>query len=199
MTVAFERNCFFFAERYARPPVNEQMHFSYSRIKRFTFNTAYEDLQEHSKAWPRKLSAIPYALASIIRMVANLAYGLIVGVPLLLSRNPKPLQYALFLFLRNGEIAAGRIISLMDDRLGLYHVQKGQFHKSCYELSMHISWNTLKKTAEKPLEALTQDPIPAIPITIEKPPEPAHRVITNTSPHQAEVAEDIFNYIQNCS
>lgn len=199
MTVAFERNCFFFAERYARPQVNEQLHFSYSDMKRITFDAAYEDLQEHSKAWPRKLSAIPYALASIIRMVANLAYGLIVGIPLLLSKNPKPLQYALFLFLRNGEIAAGRIISLIDDRLGLYHVQKGQFHKSCYELSMHISWSALKKISENPLTVPVHEPIPEIPVAIEQPSEPARSVMTNTSPHQAEVAEDIFNYIQNCS
>lgn len=139
MVVKFKPNSFYRAAGNVKPDVKSRIQFSYGAVTRISFNQAYNLANGQNGHVGRKLFALPSAVFSVARMVANVAYIVFVGLPFLLVGNVKPITQGAFRFVRNGEICAGKLLRIFNDRLGQYHVQKGEFNKKCYSLSMHES------------------------------------------------------------
>lgn len=133
MAVNFKRTHFYKAAGNCIPAVKHSIQFSYSAVTKISFNKAYDAQKGNIR---RKLTALPLAVVSLARMVANLGDLLIQGLASPFTRNVRPLKNGAFQLIRNGEIFAGRIVGIFNDRLGQYHVQKADYNKSCYALSM---------------------------------------------------------------
>lgn len=141
MPIKFDHNIFYHAAGNAQPVVKKRIQFSYgSSVTRISFNQAYDVCQGEKGAIARKAIALPKVLLSVARMVANLGYLIILGLPPLLVGNVKPLKCGAFRFVRNGEILAGHFLTIFNDRLGRYLVERGHYNKTCYSLSMNQSF-----------------------------------------------------------
>jgi predicted negative regulator of RcsB-dependent stress response len=172
MAVKFEKNCYFQSNGGVLPEVKSRIQFQYGNVTRVTFNQQYDLRHDNQHQIRRKFAAVPSALMTLARMVANLAFAAIFGLPSLVVGNTKPLKYGLFRFVRNGEILTGRLISIFHDRLGLYHIQQGQFQKACYALSMqksfkNESWEDVVHQKSDPLIKKHYDKNNLVPVTQE--------------------------------
>lgn len=146
MAVTFKASNYYKAAGNAQPAIKNRIQFSYGSVTRISFNQAYDAQKGQLGQVTRKLSALPSAMISVARMVANLGYMIFVGIPFLCAGNVKRITSGAFHLIRNGEMFAGKLIGIFNDRLGQYHIQKGRFQKTCYDLCVaQSSGNTSEK------------------------------------------------------
>lgn len=109
---------------------NLNPHFQYGSV-----NFEQYSIQYKSDGWlARKVFALPMAAWSgIVKTTYHLAIAILIGIPTSLFNEGRRFKANLFNAARDFQECFGRILSIIDDKSGLYHIEESQFHKSCYE------------------------------------------------------------------
>ncbi len=108
--------------------------FRYGKVTRIQFNETYASTNEGLNASTRKKLAAFAALITVAKAVYHLAITtILIGGIHLLKGNSKPLVCGVFYLVRDGQGLFGILLSIFNDRLGLYHAQESLFQKSCYD------------------------------------------------------------------
>ncbi|GEM_PF-3693370 len=107
----------------------QQPQFSYEGPSYDEYSRVYED-----SFWEQhKFRAIPAALWSgIVKVIYDLSQALLLGFPSMIGNRGLYFKAQLFSAVRDIEEAFGHLLSLFDGRLGLFYIQRAEFHKSCY-------------------------------------------------------------------
>jgi DnaJ-domain-containing protein 1 len=129
-------------------------------------NTNYKNFSEkyrcNTKLWiGRKISALPLAIwSATVKMIYHLAKALFLGplfffIPEKYVANNIPysdegryLKSQIFHIGRDLQESLGRLVSLFDDRYGLYLIQESQFHAACYDYLENVTYSTLRISME---------------------------------------------------
>ncbi len=114
------------------------LHYAKRSPQFFYGDVSYQEFAKNysPKGWAgRKIMALPAAVWSgTVKVIYHIAKGILWGIPkLVFSRDIRFLKAQCFHIARDGQEAFGRLVSLFNDRYGLYHTQSSTFHKTCYD------------------------------------------------------------------
>ena len=110
---------------------NLQFHYGNATYKKFSEKYV-------AKGWiRRKIEALPLVLwSAIVETIYHLGKALILGIPKSFSSEGNYLKAQIFYIGRDFQESFGRLVSLFNDRYGLYHIQESRFHKNFYEQAL---------------------------------------------------------------
>jgi hypothetical protein len=134
MVVEFENS--FYAQAYSEGnPLDKKV---FKESPQFLYKepgfSEYSNFYTASGWFGRKIIAIPAAAwAVIIKTLYHLANAIFCGLPRIPSDGGLYFKAQIFSIVRDLQESFGRILSIFQDRSGLFHIQQAQFYKSCYE------------------------------------------------------------------